>query len=201
MTESRATRLNRSIVIRISWIISLSEKMRPRIIGIGGSGSGAGKTTIACKILESFRGWGAIKYTKTSFYSSITDDPDMLRKEGKDTKRFLDSGAEKVLWVQSPFSELDEVLPLALEMLSSVEGIVAEGNSLIEILKPDVVIFASGADGKIKSGAERILRMSDIIISGGDSPPEIPKDAKNFHRDDVDEYLHHIKTALASGLS
>jgi molybdopterin-guanine dinucleotide biosynthesis protein len=175
--------------------------MKPRIIGIGGSGSGAGKTTIACRILESFGGWGAIKYTKTSFYSSITDEPDILMKEGKDTKRFFDSGAEKVLWIQSPFSELDEILPLALEMLSSVEGIVAEGNSLVEILRPDIVIFASGADGKIKSGAERILQISDIIISGGEPPPEIPKSAKKFHKDDVEKYLHHIKTVLATGRS
>ncbi len=171
--------------------------MRPTIIGIGGGGSGAGKTTIACKILESFRGWGAIKYTKTSFYASITEDPGILMKEGKDTRRFLDSGAGKVLWVQSPFSELEETLPLAVEMLSSLGGIVTEGNSAIEILKPDIVIFVSGADGKIKSSAGRILQMADIIIFAGELPPEIPEGARKFHRDDVEKYLRHIKTVLA----
>ena len=175
--------------------------MRPRIIGIGGGCSGAGKTTIACKILESFSGWGAIKYTKTSFYASITDDPGILMEEGKDTRRFLESGAEKVLWVQSPFPELDETLPLAVGMLSSLEGIVAEGNSVIEILKPDIVIFVSGADGEIKSGAKRVLEMSDIIVFGGKLPPEIPEGARKFHRDDVEKYLRYIKTLLASGHS
>jgi molybdopterin-guanine dinucleotide biosynthesis protein len=172
--------------------------MRPRIIGIGGGGSGAGKTTIACKILESFRGWGAIKYTKTSFYASITDDPGILMQEGKDTRRFLDSGAEKVLWVQSPFSELGETIPLAVGMLSLLEGIVVEGNSLIEMLEPDIVIFASGADGEIKSGAKRILLMSDVIIFEGKLPPETPEGARKFHRDDVENYLRYIRTVLAS---
>jgi hypothetical protein len=175
--------------------------MGPRIIGIGGGGRGVGKTTIACRILESFRGWGAIKYTKTSFYTSITDDPDILMREGKDTRRFIDSGAEKVIWVQSPFSELGETLPLAVGMLASLEGFVAEGNSLIEMLKPDIVIFASGADGEIKSGAKRILQISDIIIFGGRPPLEAPEVTRKFHRDDVEEYLIHIKALLSSGHS
>jgi hypothetical protein len=162
--------------------------MRPRIIGIGGGGRGAGKTTIACRILESFKGWGAIKYTKTSFYTSVTDDPRILMKEGKDTRRFLDSGAVKAVWVQSPFSELGDTLPLALGMLSSLEGIVAEGNGLIEILRPDIVIFASGPEGNIKPGAASILQIADIIIFGGRLPPEMSGSVTKFHRDDVGAY-------------
>ncbi|MDH5767928.1 MAG: hypothetical protein OEZ31_03100, partial [Nitrospirota bacterium] len=70
--------------------------MRPFIIGIGGAHSGAGKTAYASLILKRLKGWGAIKYTKTSLYSSITDDVKILSEKGKDTKRLLDSGAERV---------------------------------------------------------------------------------------------------------
>jgi len=175
--------------------------MRHSIIGIGGGGSGAGKTTIACRILESFSGWGAIKYTRSSVYASITDDPEILMKEGKDTRRFLESGAEKVVWMQSPFSELGETLPLAVQMFSSFQGIVVEGNSLIKMLNPDIVIFASGADGEIKSGAKRILEMSDIIIFEGKLPLETPEGVRKFHIDDAEHYLSHIKNVLASGHS
>ncbi|HXX81738.1 MAG TPA: hypothetical protein VEI46_09320 [Thermodesulfovibrionales bacterium] len=122
-------------------------------------------------------------------------------KEGKDTRRLLDSGAEKVIWVQSPFSELGETLSLAVGMLSSLEGIVTEGNSVIEILKPDIVIFASGSDGKIKSGAKRILLMSDVIIFEGNPPLETPEGARKFRGDDVEEYLCHIRTLLSVGRS
>jgi hypothetical protein len=83
-------------------------------------------------------------------------------------------------------------------MLASLEGFVAEGNSLIEMLKPDIVIFASGASGEIKSGAKRILPMSDIIIFGGKLPPETPEGVRKFHRDDVENYLRHIRTVLVS---
>ena len=166
--------------------------MRPIIIGIGGAHSGAGKTTIASLILKRLKGWGAIKYTKTSLYCSITDDIEILSEKGKDTKRLLDSGAEKVLWIQSSFSELGEVLPMAVEMLSHLKGVLIEGNSAIEILKPDIVIFISGAEGKIKKGAEKILKMADVVIFDKEPPQGIPKNAKRFRRDDAEECINCI---------
>jgi molybdopterin-guanine dinucleotide biosynthesis protein len=166
--------------------------MRPVIIGIGGAHSGAGKTTIASLILKRLKGWGAIKYTKNSLYCSITDDLKILSEKGKDTKRLLDAGAEKVLWVQSSFSELEEVLPIAVEMLSHLKGVLIEGNSAIEILKPDIVIFVSGAEGKIKKGAEKILEMADVVIFDKKPPPEIPKNAKRFRRDDAEGVVDFI---------
>jgi molybdopterin-guanine dinucleotide biosynthesis protein len=164
--------------------------MRPIIIGIGGSHSAAGKTTIACKILERLPGWGAIKYTKTALFSSLIDDLEIISDEGKDTKRFLDAGAEKVLWVQSPFSELDEILSMALEMLSHLEGIIVEGNSAIEVLHPDIVIFASGSE-ECKEGAERILRRADVVI-GEEPPPQIPEGTNRFSKNDVERYVNCI---------
>lgn len=166
--------------------------MRPFIIGIGGGHSGVGKTTIASKILKNLKGWGAIKYTKTTLYSSIIDDIRILSEEGKDTKRLLDSGAEKVLWVQSPFSELGEILPIAVEMLSHLKGIVVEGNSAIDVLKPDVVIFISGSEKKFKSGADKILGMADIVISEEDIPKGKAEGAKRFHKDDVEGYIDYL---------
>jgi molybdopterin-guanine dinucleotide biosynthesis protein len=169
--------------------------MRPLVIGIGGGHSGSGKTSIACKILEKLPGWGAIKYTKTSLYGSITDDIKVLSEKGKDTKKFLDSGAEKVLWVQSPYDELADILPMAIEMLSYLEGILVEGNSAVDVLSPDIVIFVSGTGGKMKEGAENILRMADVVISDAESP-EIPRKAKKFRRGEVKGILNYISRLI-----
>jgi molybdopterin-guanine dinucleotide biosynthesis protein len=161
--------------------------MRPVIIGIGGAHSGTGKTTYASLILKRLKGWGAIKYTKTSLYCSIIADIEILSEEGKDTKRLLDSGAEKVLWVQSPYDNLTETLQMAVESLSYLKGIIVEGNSAIEVLKPDVVIFISGTDkGKSKKDADEILKMADVVIFDKEPPLRTPEGAKRFHRDDVE---------------
>jgi len=170
--------------------------MRPFIIGIGGGHSGSGKTAVACAILEKLEGWGAIKYTKTSLFSAIVDDREVLSEQGKDTKRLLDSGAEKVLWVRSPVNELGEILPMAVEMLSYLNGIVVEGNSAVKVLTPDIVIFSSGTEGKIKQGADEVLRMSDVVIFDKKLPPLTPKDAVRFSRDAMGRCIDFIRKCI-----
>jgi LAO/AO transport system kinase len=176
--------------------------MRPLIIGIGGAYSGAGKTTIACKILQRLKNWGAIKYTKTSLYSSLIDDREILSEKGKDTKKLLDSGAEKVIWVQSPFSGLGEILRMALEMLSHLKGIIVEGNSAIKVLKPDIVIFVSGPRGSIKEGAEEILKIADVVIlSEGQPLPAMPEDAERFSRNNIEECINSVIRMIEKDMS
>lgn len=181
---------------------------RPFIIGIGGSHSGAGKTTAAEALLKHLTKianvpvnsdsaskekltlktytdteskWGAIKYTKTAIYASIIDDPETLTQESKDTARLINAGAEKVLWVQSPPEELKEVLPMAVDRLSNLRGIIVEGNSAIEFLKPDIVIFVSGRHGgALKKSAERVLETADIILYQDEPSMKLPAKAKRF---------------------
>jgi len=186
--------------------------MRPIIVGIGGSHSSAGKTTMAETLLKHFSlearklgsskkeknlqtfelsnfsshapsgyGWGAIKYTKTAIYTSIVDDREILTQDDKDTARLLNAGAEDVLWVQSPPEELKEVLPLAVSRLSHLRGIILEGNSAIEFLKPDIVIFIFGRDtGTLKKSAMNILAMADIILFQQRPSVRLPVKSKKF---------------------
>lgn len=170
--------------------------MKPFIIGVGGGHSGAGKTEIACRIFHVFAGWGAIKCTKTSLYGSITDDINVLSEDGKDTRRFLDSGADKVLWVRAPHHELQEILPVAIEMLSHLKGIIIEGNSAIEVLKPDVVVFVSGPEGKIKAGAERVLRLADAVVFDDKVPQETSERCKVFSKEELQGFLEFILKAV-----
>ncbi len=159
---------------------------RPLLIGIGGSRSGAGKTTVAVALLKYLtghasrinsllhrmgrhgHGWGAIKYTKTAFHTSITDDISILNQKDKDTRRFIDAGAKEVLWVQSPAKELLKILLSAVGRLSSLDAIIIEGNSAIEFLKPDIVIFINAVDKTVKATSRAIQRQADIVITAND---------------------------------
>lgn len=163
-------------------------------IGIGGAYSGSGKTHIASCLLEILRGWGAIKYTRTSLYSSITDDPAVLSEQGKDTRRFLDAGAEKVIWVQSPPAELAVVLPMALDMLSSLKGVLIEGNSAVNVLQPDIIIFVCGEDSqRFKDSAYKILRNSQAVMYNVTPPDGVPDSAKIFKKDQMHDLLEFVK--------
>ena len=109
--------------------------------------------------------WGAIKFTKTELYASLIDDKAALSRRHKDAGGFIDAGDGDVVWIQSPPQELEELLSLALDRLFNLEGLVIEGNSAIEFLKSDIVIFIFGNDKeRWKTGIESLVGISDIVI-------------------------------------
>ncbi len=135
------------------------------LISIGGAHSGCGKTHVAELLLRNLKGrWGAIKHTKTAFYTSISEENTPL-KNGKDTQRMLAAGAKRVLWLQSPEDELSEALPVALDMLSDCSGVIIEGNSAIEFLSADIVIFVFGRDPeRLKKSAHNVIKKADFLV-------------------------------------
>jgi molybdopterin-guanine dinucleotide biosynthesis protein len=129
--------------------------------------------------------WGAVKYTKTELYASFVDDKTALSQKDKDTGRFLKAGAEDVIWVKSPARDLKEVLPMAVDRLSCLDGIIVEGNSAIEFLKPDIVIFIVGKNKELwKAGTEEIVSMSDIIVHESESFLHETSKTKRLFRSD-----------------
>jgi len=166
--------------------------MKTVIIGISGAYSGVGKTAVASLILRRLKGWGAIKYTKTTIYSSVTDDIASLSEEGKDTKILLDSGSERVLWVRSPHADREAILQMAVERLRDLEGILVEGNSAVEFLKPDIVIFVSGDEKEFKEGAGEIMSAADIVIYPKNPPEGIPVHARRFRWDNIQECVDYV---------
>ncbi|MDO8746684.1 MAG: hypothetical protein Q7J70_03355, partial [Thermodesulfovibrionales bacterium] len=76
---------------------------------------------------------------------------------------------------------LKEVLPIAVDRLTNLRGIIVEGNSAIEFLKPDIVIFVSGRHGgSLKRSAERVLGTADIILYQDAPSMKLPAKAKRF---------------------
>jgi hypothetical protein len=66
---------------------------------------------------------------------------------------------------------------------------VVEGNSAIEVLRPDIVIFISEEPQKIKKSALAVLGMADIVLYGSEPPAEAPGGCRIFHRDDREGYV------------
>jgi molybdopterin-guanine dinucleotide biosynthesis protein len=170
--------------------------MHPLIIGIAGAYSGAGKTTVACEILKRFKGWGAIKYTKTSLYSSITGDLEILLEDGKDTRKMMDAGAEQVLWVQAPYDELEKVVPQAVEMLSHLAGIIIEGNSAVNAIKSDIALFVSGSPDVFKNDVGRFLDTADIVLSDTEFLQGIRAADRQYRKNDVEGYLRCLERII-----
>ena len=181
-----------------------------KIISVTGAHSNIGKTTLGAILVSNIKGFGAIKFTKTPFYSSVTDDPEIIYQEGKDTAVFSESGAEKVLWIKSPPSGLQDALKTALNEMKGLRGIVVEGNSPVEFLNPHLVIFIVAEDGQIKPSALKTSKKADIIIINSLKRIKIPpfltqiasENSKVFWIDlinkkgEVDKFVEYIKQHL-----
>jgi molybdopterin-guanine dinucleotide biosynthesis protein len=163
------------------------------LIGIGASHSGSGKTTLAAKILQNVAlcpspcarrlclKWGAIKYTRTVSPPELISDRTILMEEGKDTCKMLTAGAADVVWVRSGMSGLMDALSEAVTRLSHLDVLIVEGNSAIEFLNPDIVLFIFGKGREYwKPGIEKLAARADIIFA--DDDVQLPADVQPRHR-------------------
>ncbi len=169
---------------------------KPLIIGIGGGHSDSGKTTLACAILKEFVGWSAIKCGSDSMYTSVIDDPDTLSEPGTDTAAFLEAGASAAVLVKAPKKELPEAIELALERLGSPPGVVVEGNSAIEVLSPDIVIFSFDAFGEIKESSRKVFEQADALVCGKAVPEEAAGQRPVFKNDESEALIAFVKERL-----
>jgi hypothetical protein len=165
---------------------SVRHNYRPTIIGIGGLTSEVGKTTLLCKLLNSFPGWEAIKTTR-GHYRSCGKDPhtccvsDLLSDEptvqsgyeltfspGKDTGRYWEAGAGNVHWVIGTDDQIEAGISEALGRVQGA-GVFVEGNSFAEFVKPDFFIMVARDDQlKMKATARRALKHASAIYFSTD---------------------------------
>ncbi len=164
-----------------------------KTIVIAGAHSNVGKTTMAERLLKKLPGWSALKVTVshqgrgpkkekcprnkgcracTSFKGDfdIVTDKRIINRKGKDTARLKRAGAKKVVWLRSTLKGLKAGLKMSIRELRDSEGLVIEGNSVLEHLKPDITIFIKGRRHRLKRSAKAVQKKADIII---DSKPDI----------------------------
>jgi len=153
----------------------------PAIIAVSGFSSNVGKTTLVCELLRRLPGWEAIKLTR-GHYRSCGRDPagccvsDLLRDEpvvrsgreanyetGKDTGRFWDAGASNVHWVIVNDDQVERGIKEALTRVRAA-GVVVEGNSLLDYVKPDLAVMCARAEGgKVKPSGRQALAKADLL--------------------------------------
>lgn len=156
-------------------------------IGVGGSKSGTGKTTFIESFIKFIKNLNervsvvAVKYSKTSFYSSIITEPSIIGNEGKDTERIKKAGADYVYFIRAKEEDLPEIADkLKEEFLcffhndTKLNLVIIEGNSLVGVMQPDVIIFFKDQnDEYIKPSGKAILEIADIVIEGDYSMEEV----------------------------
>lgn len=128
-------------------------------IVVAGASSRIGKTSLACKLIQMFDNFSALKVTTVhkngcphndgcnichnldADYQIIKEE-EILNQQGKDTQRLKESGAKRVLWLKSKADTLKRSLQEALLMFGeNINGLIIEGTSVLKYLKADLTFY------------------------------------------------------------
>jgi hypothetical protein len=132
---------------------------------IGGSRSGAGKTTLACALIAALSefDWTAVKISRHGHRMPEPVFEETAAGQGRDTARYLSAGARRALLVTADDSELP------LDELNSACGedahVLLESNRIIENLCPDVCLAVVGEGGDIKPSFSPLLHRADAVVA------------------------------------
>lgn len=173
-------------------------KKTVKIILVGSSISGLGKTQLCELLFGSFEGFSALKVTTVrhnhihhSFREGfsrasrtlsegfhIEDDPLVLMEKDKDTDRYIRAGAVRALWLTAAPDYVHKGLMEALDHFDSGSVLVIEGNSpLLHLAREGfspLVVFISATDGSIKESAREVQRRAHMIVPAGEGDYLLP---------------------------
>jgi molybdopterin-guanine dinucleotide biosynthesis protein len=167
-----------------------------KLVCIGGALSNIGKTTLAERLLSYLHGWAACKVTVCTEGTShkcprgkvdcgvctslegdyeLIENTEILEQWGKDTWRYHQAGAEKVIWVKTKAAFLEQSVNQAITKLREYNGIVFEGNHALEVLDPDIAVLLVSDPPRYKASAKKILHKVDVqgTINDPDLVPSI----------------------------
>jgi molybdopterin-guanine dinucleotide biosynthesis protein len=113
-----------------------------KIIAVVGTGSGCGKTTVACRILQAIPGLGAVKISPHHGESRVEWG---AGEPGKDTDLYVGSGAIKVARIIGPRNAVSSTWELIESKFEGCLGVVIEGACALDIPRERLVVFVVGA--------------------------------------------------------
>jgi molybdopterin-guanine dinucleotide biosynthesis protein len=153
-------------------------------VGISGTSSELGKTTLMCRLLRELPKWEAIKMTR-GHYRSCGKDPhaccvsDLLGDEplirsgfrqtyadDKDTGRYWEAGAANVHWVIVTDDQVERGIQLALARVNS-PGVLIEGNSFLKFMDVDFAVLVMNADeqSRLKGSTRQAFEKASALYT------------------------------------
>ncbi len=155
-----------------------------KLVVVGGHSRNIGKTAVAAAIIAGTRelGWTALKLTQYGHNLCSQDGracdcaPENLdhpfaitREESRDgrtdSSRFLTAGAAEAFWVRTPVGRLAEAMPAIRGLMEGKAYVIAESNSLLRFLRPDVYLVVLDADtADFKASARENLDRADAFV-------------------------------------
>jgi hypothetical protein len=134
-----------------------------KIIAVVGTGSGCGKTTVACSILRGLPGLGAVKISPHEAPSRIEWG---AGAPGKDTDLYAVHGAAPVARIIGPRAEVAQSWGLIRDRFRECRGVVFEGACALDLPEELFTVFVVGEQGMAdrERRNREILARADLVL-------------------------------------
>ena len=126
----------------------------PNLLLIAGTGTKAGKTTLACKIIRQVSESGIVGIKITPHFHETTPGLILINEDKgysvyeetnrgavKDTSRMVDAGAEKVFFAKVWDNELEQVFLEIMKLVPDGAPILCESPALRNFIEPGLFII------------------------------------------------------------
>ena len=134
-----------------------------KIVAVVGSGSNAGKTTLACLLIGRIPGLGAVKISPCAGTARIERGPG---RRGKDTARFAAAGASPVARIVAAREQISELWKTIKPDFADCAAVVIEGAGGISLPEEKFAIFVCGGgdSGGRKERADELIGAAQAIL-------------------------------------
>jgi hypothetical protein len=149
----------------------------PNLLIIAGTGNKSGKTSIACRIIESFPELNMTAIKITPHFHETTEGLIVInegdgysiyletnRESNKDTSRMLKAGAEKVYFAEVWDNKLLNAFSCILEMIPEGTPIICESPALRDFTAPGVFIIMSSDTMRNKKNIKHLQDLPHLSI-------------------------------------
>jgi hypothetical protein len=199
---------------------------------IGGHSRNIGKTSVMAELLRRVQppDWAAVKITQYGHgVCSLDGEPcscdpgehgfvlteEHERKGGGDTRRFLQAGARRSLWLRVRQGQLHRALPALLRALRREEWVMIESNSILGHIHPALYLFVlDPSQNDFKASARKYFERADALVVMGPAGPSHPwpgietglVNSKPAFRlkspyELSDDFLHFVRQRLGLGVA
>jgi hypothetical protein len=152
---------------------------------IGGHSRNIGKTSVMAELIRRVRPpeWAAAKITQYGHgVCSLDGEPcscdpgehgfvlteERERKGRGDTRRFLQAGARRSLWLRVRQGQLHRALPALLRALRGEEWVMIESNSILGHIEPALYLFVLDfSRSDFKASGRKYLERADALVTIG----------------------------------
>lgn len=158
------------------------EKKRPfypNLLLVSGSGRDTGKTLLACQIIQKFTRHHRIAALKISRHRHEHGEEPGLQLAGegngyriwydtvqsaKDSGRFLNSGAELSIYIETTDLYLNEAFSHAMRLIRPGSMVVCESGGLVHLVQPALMIFVQEGEGQISPEKAAVRARADLVV-------------------------------------